>query len=196
MNPGVRRHRVLFTIAVLALLVASAAAGMSAGVQAAETPRRGGILLAVIAAEPPSLDPHQEGTFANIQLVAPCYSLLLQFDPQDFSKIIGDVATDWKIAPDGRAYTFKIRQGIRFHDGSAMTSADIKASYDKIIFPPEGVRSTRKTSYSAGEGEELRRPAQSILQPEAPGRLARGGLRWCEDIPLLGDRGSFGPIPF
>ena len=36
---------------------------------------------------------------SNIQLVAPCYSLLLQFDPQDFSKIIGDVATDWKIAP-------------------------------------------------------------------------------------------------
>ena len=99
MRPGVRRHRTLCTIAALALLAGSADVGMSAGAQAAETPRRGGILLAVIAAEPPSLDPHQEGTFANIQLVAPCYSLLLQFDPSDFSKIIGDVATDWKIAP-------------------------------------------------------------------------------------------------
>jgi hypothetical protein len=42
--------------------------------QAAETPRRGDILLAAIGAEPPSLDPHQEGTFANNQLMAPCYS--------------------------------------------------------------------------------------------------------------------------
>jgi peptide/nickel transport system substrate-binding protein len=168
MRPGVRRHRMLYTIVVLALLVASADVGMRAGAQAAETPRRGGVLLAVIGAEPPSLDPHQEGTFANIQLVAPCYSLLLQFDPQDFSKIIGDVATDWKIAPDGRTYTFKIRQGIRFHDGSVMTSADIKASYDKIIFPPEGVRSTRKTSYSAVERVEAPDPSTVVFRLKFP----------------------------
>ena len=168
MRPGVRRHRMLFTIAALALLVALADVGMSAGAQAAETPRRGGILLAVIGAEPPSLDPHQEGTFANIQLVAPCYSLLLQFDPSDFSKIIGDVAADWKIAPDGRTYTFKIRQGIRFHDGSVMTSADVKASYDKIIFPPEGVRSTRKTSYSAVERVEAPDPATVVFRLKFP----------------------------
>jgi peptide/nickel transport system substrate-binding protein len=124
---------------------------LPAAVQAAETPRRGGVLLAVTGAEPPSLDPHQEATFANIHLVAPFYSTLLQFDPYDYRKIIGDVATEWKIAPDGRTYTFKIRQGIRFHDGSPLTAADVKASYDKIIFPPEGVRSTRKTGYSAIE---------------------------------------------
>jgi peptide/nickel transport system substrate-binding protein len=158
----------LFTIAALALLVASADVGMSAGAQAAETPRRGGILLAAIAAEPPSLDPHQEGTFANIQLVAPLYSLLLQFDPQDFSKIIGDVATEWKMAPDGRTYTFKIRQGIRFHDGSPLTAADVKASYDKIIFPPEGVRSSRKTSYSAVERVEAPDPGTVVFRLKFP----------------------------
>jgi peptide/nickel transport system substrate-binding protein len=158
----------LFTIAALALLVASADVGMSAGAQAAETPRRGGILLAAIAAEPPSLDPHQEGTFANIQLVAPCYSLLLQFDPQDFSKIIGDLATDWKVAPDGRTYTFKIRQGVRFHDGSPLTAADVKASYDKIVFPPEGVRSSRKTSYSAVERVEAPDPGSVVFRLKFP----------------------------
>ena len=168
MRLGARRHRMLFTIAALALWVASADVGMPAGAQAAETPRRGGILLAAIAAEPPSLDPHQEGTFANIQLVAPLYSLLLQFDPQDFSKIIGDVATDWKMAPDGRIYTFKIRQGIRFHDGSPLTAADVKASYDKIIFPPEGVRSSRKTSYSAVERVEAPDPGTVVFRLKFP----------------------------
>ena len=173
MATGTRRNRKLFTVSALALLVASAVAATPAAVRAADTPRRGGILLAAIAAEPPSLDPHQEATFANIQLVAPFYSTLLQFDPYHFPKIIGDVATDWKIAPDGRTYTFKIRPGIRFHDGSTLTAADVKASYDKIVFPPPGVRSTRKTGYSAVERVEapdagtvvfkLKFPAASLL---------------------------------
>ena len=101
-------------------------------------PRRGGVLLAVIGADPPSLDPHQESTFANIELVAPLYSTLLQLDPYQYPKIIGDLATEWKIAPDGLSYTFKLHPGVKFHDGSALTAADVKASYDKIIFPPRG----------------------------------------------------------
>jgi peptide/nickel transport system substrate-binding protein len=149
-----RHHAMRFTVAAVALLVLSALAVTPAVVQSADAPRRGGVLLAALAAEPPSLDPHQEATFANIQLVAPCYSTLLQFDPYNFPRVIGDLATEWKIAPDGRTYTFKIRQGIRFHDGSPLTAADVKASYDKIIFPPEGVRSTRRTSYSAVERVE------------------------------------------
>src|SRR5262249_16682029 len=43
----------------------------------------------------------------------------------------------------------KIRPDIRFHDGSPLTAADVKASYDKIIFPPEGVRSPRSVYYPA-----------------------------------------------
>ena len=142
------QRKTLVAIVTLVVLAASVVATRVA-VQAAETPRRGGVLLAVIGADPPSLDPHQESTFANIQLVAPLYSTLLQIDPRSFPKIIGDVATEWKIAPDGLTYTFKIRQGIRFHDGSTLTAADVKATYDKIVFPPEGVRSVRKNAYTA-----------------------------------------------
>jgi peptide/nickel transport system substrate-binding protein len=180
MEPRVRRHPMRFILAVLALVVASAGVGMSAVTEAAETPRRGGVLLAVIGADPPSLDPHQEGTFANIQLVAPCYSLLLQFDPFNFPKVIGDVATEWKVAPDGRTYTFKIRQGIRFHDGSPLTAADVKASYDKIIFPPEGVRSTRKTSYSSVERIEAPDPGTVVFRLKFPsaGLLANLASPW------------------
>src|SRR5262245_31572860 len=122
--------------------------------QAAETPRRGGVLLAAIGADAPSLDPHQESTFATMELVAPIYSTLLQIDPYSYPKIIGDLATEWKIAPDGLTYTFKIRQGVKFHDGAPLTSSDVKASYDKIIFPPAGVRSIRKNSYSAVQSVE------------------------------------------
>src|SRR5574341_1315969 len=147
-------HVTLLGVAALVLLLAASTMARPTAVEGAETPRKGGILLAILGAEPPSLDPHQESTFANIHLVAPFYSTLLQFDPYNYPKVIGDLATDWKIAPDGLTYTFKIRQGVRFHDGSPLTAADVKASYDKIIFPPAGVRSTRKTGYSVVERVE------------------------------------------
>src|SRR5262249_55991711 len=85
-------------------------AGLAHSSAGGERPRHGGVLLAVIGADPPSFDPHQENTFATIQLVAPLYSTLLQIDPYSYPKIIGDVASEWKIAPDGLTYTFKIRQ--------------------------------------------------------------------------------------
>src|SRR5262252_98057 len=124
-----RRHRTLVPALALVLLVALVPAAVSA---AAEAPRRGGVLLAAIAADAPSLDPHQEQTFATMQMVAPLYSTLIQIDPYSYPKIIGDLATEWKVSPDGLTYTFKIRPGIRFHDGSTLTAADVKATYDKI----------------------------------------------------------------
>ena len=145
MAVGVRYSRALFIVVALAVLVALAA---SAAVQAAETPRRGGILLAAIGADAPSLDPHQESTFATLQMVAPLYSTLIQIDPLSYPKIIGDAASEWKIAPDGLMYTFKIRQGIKFHDGSSLTAVDVKATYEKIVSPPEGVRSVRRNAYA------------------------------------------------
>src|SRR5437899_8226360 len=145
MAAGVRRHRMLLTVVTLAVMVALA---IPAAVQAAETPRRGGILLAAIGADAPSLDPHQESTFATLQMVAPLYSTLIQVDPLSYPKIIGDAASEWKIAPDGLTYTFKIRHGIKFHDGSSLTAVDVKATYDKLVFPPEGVRSVRKNAYA------------------------------------------------
>ena len=158
MQAGIRCYRTFVNLVALAVLFGSLIAAAPATVQAAETPRRGGVLLAVIGADPPSLDPHQESTFATIQLVAPLYSTLLQIDPYSYPKIIGDAATDWKVSPDGLTYTFKIRQSIKFHDGSTLTAADVKATYDKIAFPPEGVRSVRKGSYT---------PIQSIEAPDS-----------------------------
>ena len=166
MTNRIQPHAKPFTAVLLALMVITS--GVAAETWAAETPRRGGVLLAVIGADPPSLDPHQESTFANIELVAPLYSTLLQLDPYSYPKIIGDVATEWKIAPDGLTYTFKIRQGIRFHDGSPLTAADVKATYDKIVCPPAGVRSIRKTAYSEVERVEVPDAATVVFKLKFP----------------------------
>src|SRR5437773_6481923 len=168
-----RCHRRLLTVVALAVLVALAA---SAAVQAAETPRRGGILLAAIGADAPSLDPHQESTFATLQMVAPLYSTLIQIDPLSYPKIIGDAASEWKVAPDGLTYMFKIRQGIKFHDGSALTAADVKATYDKIIFPPANVRSIRKNTYSAVTSVEAPDPSTVVFKLKFPSASLLGNL--------------------
>jgi len=166
MATGIRRHHTL--ILACALTVAVGCLTVLAAAQPSETPRRGGVLLAAIGADAPSLDPHQEQTFATLQPVSPLYSTLLQIDPYSYPNIIGDAASEWKISPDGLLYTFKIRSGIRFHDGSPLTSADVKASYDKILFPPAGVRSIRKDHYSAVASVEAPDPSTVTFKLKFP----------------------------
>jgi peptide/nickel transport system substrate-binding protein len=114
---------------------------------AAEQPRYGGVLNVALAADPPSLDMHQERTFAVAQPLGPVYNTLIQFDPHHYPEIIGDLAKSWTVSDDHLTYTFKLHEGVKFHDGGELTSADVKASWDKIISPPEGVISPRRSYY-------------------------------------------------
>jgi peptide/nickel transport system substrate-binding protein len=140
---------------ILAVLV-----GLPVGAQAQEKPRYGGELIFPVPSEPPSYDGHREETFGWIHPWAPFYNTLLRVDPTDPSgtKPVGDLAESWTVSRDGLTYTFKLRQGVKFHDGSEMTSKDVKASYDKIIFPPAGVGSTRKGQYAVVEAVEAPDP--------------------------------------
>ncbi len=120
----------------------------------AQQPRRGGTLAFVVSAEPPSFDAHREATFALIHPARPHYNLLVKFDPVNYPKVVPDLAESWTISPDGKTYTFKIRRGVQFHDGSVLTSRDIKASYDKIIFPKGDVVSARQAAYEMVDAVE------------------------------------------
>jgi peptide/nickel transport system substrate-binding protein len=112
-------------------------------------PRAGGELTFVVPAEPSSYDAHREETFALIHPAAPHYNTLLRIDPFDKmgTRVVGDLATSWTISPDKRTYVLKLRRGVKFHDGSEMTSRDVHATYQKIITPPPGVTSARKGEY-------------------------------------------------
>jgi peptide/nickel transport system substrate-binding protein len=116
---------------------------------AEEKPQRGGVLRVALAGDPPSLDMHQESTFLVTIPMSTVYNNLITFDPHGYPKIIGDLAKSWTISEDGMTYTFTLHQGVKFHDDSELTSADVKASWDRIVFPPEGVVSPRKTLFQA-----------------------------------------------
>jgi peptide/nickel transport system substrate-binding protein len=137
------------------LLAASLAAILGAAPVAAtaeETPKIGGILTYVIPADaPPSFDAHRETTFATIHSAAPFYSLLIRVDPNNPSStndFVCDLCTAMpQPTDDGKTYTFKIRNHVTFHDGSPLTAADVAASWNHIIHPPEGVLSPRESHY-------------------------------------------------
>ncbi|GIX48322.1 MAG: peptide ABC transporter substrate-binding protein [Candidatus Tectimicrobiota bacterium] len=132
--------------------------GLATAAWAAEQPRHGGILTYIVSASGfPSMDGHRETTFAVVQPLAPFYSVLIKVNPEnpaDPTDFVGDVAESWTVSPDGRVYTFKLRRNVKFHDGSLMTSRDVKATFDKIIFPPPGVASARKGMYTMVEAVE------------------------------------------
>jgi len=142
---------------LFAVLLTSTLAGQPAD---AQQPRHGGELVFVVPSEMPSMDGHREGTFGTVHPLAPIYSTLLRIDPTDRTgtKPSPDLAESWTISPDGMAYTLKLRQGVKFHDGTPLTSRDVKASYDKIIFPPAGIISQRKGAYRVVEAVEAPDP--------------------------------------
>ena len=136
------------------LMAASIAAILASPATAAdeETPKYGGTLTYVIPADaPPSFDAHRETTFATIHSAAPFYSVLIRVNPNNPSSptdLVCDLCTVMPEASDnGRTYTFKIREGVKFHDGSPLTAADVAASWNHIIHPPEGVLSPRGSHY-------------------------------------------------
>src|SRR6516225_8167645 len=115
-------------------------------------PKRGGILTYMIPADGgPSLDGHRETTYAVVHATAPFYSVLIRVNPDNPSSTTDfrcDLCIEMpKPTDNGLTYTFKIRKGVKFHDGSALTAADVAASWNKIVHPKPGVASARENNF-------------------------------------------------
>jgi peptide/nickel transport system substrate-binding protein len=131
----------------MALALLGPALAFGVGDAAAQAPKKGGTLTFAISAETPHYDGHGSDTYATIHFSAPFYSTLLQFDLAAYPKVKGDLAQSWTVAPDGMSYTFKLHPNVKFHDGTPLTAADVKATYDRLRDPPQGVVSTRKATF-------------------------------------------------
>ena len=135
---------------------------------AAEAPKRGGILEFAVDAEPPNYDCHANATFAVLHPVAPHYSTLLKFDTANYPQVEGDLAQTWSVSADKRSYLFRLFPNVLFHDGSALTSADVKASYERIVRPPPGVISARQVNYAAIDTIETPDPLTVVFRLKWP----------------------------
>lgn len=109
---------------------------------AATGPKQGGNLVVATTVDPPSLDPHVEASDVRTRFTVLIYENLVWVD-QDL-RVQPQLATSWDISPDGKVYTFHLRQGVKFSNGQEMTAEDVKYSYNRLRDPKTG---------SAGRGD-------------------------------------------
>src|SRR5262249_48905720 len=136
---------------------------------AADTPKRGGTLTYMIPADaPPSLDGHRETTFATVHATAPFYSVLIRVNPNDPSSttdFVCDLCTEMPTPTDGgKTYTFKIREGVKFHEGSPLTADDVAETWRMIAQPPDGVVSARESFYMMVDKVEAPNPTTVVFR--------------------------------
>lgn len=137
---------------VPATVVAAAGAartGADAGFMRAPegTVKRGGTARHAGQISTAHYDAHQG---ANIWAVGPMYNNLVRLNLADGLKtIIPDLAESWDISLDGKTYTFTMRDGVQFHDGTPLTAADAQATFQRIIFPPQGMISVLKNLFDS-----------------------------------------------
>jgi peptide/nickel transport system substrate-binding protein len=111
---------------------------------------------------------HRETTFATIHSAAPFYSVLIRINPKNPGSSTDFVCDLCAAMPtptdDGRTYSFTIRENVKFHDGSPLTAADVAASWNHIVFPPEGVLSPRQSHYMMVDKIEAPDPTHVVFR--------------------------------
>ena len=100
-------------------------------------PKRGGILKTAWGANPTHFDIHQGGGCAGCGMM---YDGLVMWNIIDgYRTIVPALATSWSASDDQLVYTFKLREGVKFHDGAPFSADDVLATFNRIITPPEGI---------------------------------------------------------
>ena len=112
-------------------------------------PKRGGTFKMGVGSTPSIFDVYQSGTGGTLLPLAPRFDNLVRYHPLDPDRpIIPDLAVSWELTADQRSVVFKLREGVRFQDGTPFTAEDVKTTFDRVINPPEGFTSPRSPLYN------------------------------------------------
>src|SRR5690348_2661723 len=161
----------------LAALLALALAGLAAGGPAlGQTPKRGGVLNAMLIENPPGFSIHESATIAGVWPVAPCYSNLVTFDPlrpyESVDTVVGELAERWSWQDGYRNLVFFLRRNVRWHDGRPFTARDVKYTFDIVREAPDAAAklriNPRKEWYAGVEAIETPDPHTVIFRLHRP----------------------------
>ncbi|MBI2909495.1 MAG: ABC transporter substrate-binding protein [Chloroflexi bacterium] len=101
----------------------------------ADQPRYGGIVTRAIEQDIPHFDLHQGAALPSTQTLTNIYQGLVRLHPLEHQKIMPELAEKWEVSPDGTVYVFKFYQGVKWHDGKALTMEDVKYSLERLSDP-------------------------------------------------------------
>jgi len=117
----VPRPRILPLLIACAVAMALLSAPASAAAQ---------VFNVALAAEPDFLDPHVSTSVGFVPIENAYESLV--YTERDTTRLVPVLAESWTVSPDGRAFTFKVRRGVRFHDGAELDAAAVRASFERL----------------------------------------------------------------
>ena len=168
MKPGLR-FSALLALAATAL-VAALTLGSSASAHSTATPTSGGNVVIARAQDSTSMDAtsvfDNESIWVLEQIMEPLYTVTA-----DGKSVKPWLATSYTLSPDKKAYTFKLRQGVKFHNGKEMTSADVKFSLDSGAQPEDRLGLHRHRDQERGrQGQVHRRRQHEVPVGSAPRR--------------------------
>ena len=118
----------LFRSALAAAALALAATGALPA--AAQTPPN--VLIVGQIAEPQSLDPHTVTASNDFRILVNVYDGLVRYKDGTL-EVEPALAESWEISEDGKTYTFKLREGVKFHDGSDFNAEAVKFNFDRML---------------------------------------------------------------
>jgi peptide/nickel transport system substrate-binding protein len=115
-------------------------------------PRNGGQITVRIQGEPPSLNSLVDSDWLADRITTPhVYETLTRIDPYDVPRYqhVPALAERWEVSPDNLTYTFYLRKGVKFHDGTPFSARDVIATFDKVM------DETTKSAHTRSFLEEL-----------------------------------------
>jgi len=89
------------------------------------------VLNFALSGNPDTLDPHKTSGTLTFQTLKSVYDTLAEPDMK--GKIIPALADRWEVSDDGLTWTFSLKKGVVFHNGDKLTSADVKATFERIM---------------------------------------------------------------
>src|ERR1700726_2023858 len=99
--------------------------------------KSGGVLKVHHQDSPASMSIHEEATYSTVVPMMGVFNNLVlykQDEPQNsLQSIVPDLATSWSWSEDGTELSFKLREGIKWHDGKPFTAADVKCTFDLLL---------------------------------------------------------------
>lgn len=99
-------------------------------VWAQDEPIRGGTLMVGLADDPPELDPHLTSSNAARTVLHNIFATLVEIDEE--LQVVPGIAHSWDISEDGKSFTFYIREGVLFHDGTPLDAEAVKYNFERM----------------------------------------------------------------
>ncbi len=122
----------------------------------------------------PFYDLHQTSLGGIFAAVSPAYNCLIRTSPYDPKSldIIPELADTWDISDGGQTITFHLHQGVKWHDGTPFSSADVQYTIERIMHPPKGMVSPRGPVFAALIARvEAPDPATVVIYGKGPSGL-------------------------